>query len=613
MMMKAKNKVQNSENMQAAKILFLIMLPVFYLVIFSLSMSLSKNGLRGDSLNSRMDVGKETLIVSNQSDPYYGLAQKIAYEENLEVVENLTEALGFNPKYILLVASPENFTEERLLSIGSSYKRMDYYPALGIISGSSLENAEQLWRNGKSVHSGENYFGGDVEKGQLIEEPAIYNIDEGYNGKIELNKDNLSAILLQTEYFYWSRHVSEDKWFWNTESKDYGKDDQYFAEDIPKLNSIVIYTPSCGSFQPWTDDSISLGFVDKGAAAYVGHVRSPISNSFFIRHRLAVPGIYSWDEFPLGIAAQIQNKETANMVYNTPLFFMLGDPRIYLLEDKPYQINSDRVNNIGRRVITGESNERGILAIKIEGGAAYEYLKTSTTSVSDNDPFYNNDLQMLNLGADKYILYFHTGGDFRIELFTDTPIIWKLTDPIVDVFDYSWIAIGVVQSPFSLILLVIFTAVVIYKIIRKKTPIRNYRVLFLAGLLYALVRLIYLLTRIGSYTVSASIVEMTIFEIILGFVGVFSSTASGLVMMRTSKKTIGKVIGMILALLPQLLLTGFYFANITLTNIIMRNNTANLWLWNYKAFWMPLGVLLFEALIMFALYRISIFRQRTAI
>jgi hypothetical protein len=84
-------------------------------------------------------------------------------------------------------------------------------------------------------------------------------------------------------------------------------------------------------------------------------------------------------------------------------------------------------------------------------------------------------------------------------------------------------------------------------------------------------------------------------------------------MMRTSKKTIGKVIGMILTLLPQLLLTGFYFANITLTNIIMRNNTANLWLWNYKAFWMPLGVLLFEALIMFALYRISIFRQRTAI
>ena len=51
----------------------------------------------------------------------------------------------------------------------------------------------------------------------------------------------------------------------------------------------------------------------------------------------------------------------------------------------------------------------GVLPVKIENGARYEYLKiVGVASAADDDLFYNNNLQTLNLGADKYILFFHS-------------------------------------------------------------------------------------------------------------------------------------------------------------------------------------------------------------
>jgi hypothetical protein len=582
-----------------------IVIVLFSAIIFVIPF-LSECVKRNSNINNKnRETIQEMVVLSKQSDPYHPLAQRIAHTEKNQITENMTQALELNPRFILLVASPENLTEERLVSIGRMFKRLDTYPALGIITGSTMEKAEQLWMRSALERNSRYYLGSDIEKAHLITKPAIFSINENSETGIALNKNKLTAVLTQADYFYWARHVTADKWFWNTESEDYGEDDKLYASDLPDLNSVVIYTPSCGSFQPWVENSIALGFVDKGAACYIGHVHSPYSNNFLMRHQFTVPGVYTWEEFPLGIMAQVQNRMTARTAHKTPLFFMLGDPRIFLSESMPYQISLDAVSENGKREIVGVSNNEGVLAIKIENGAEYKYLKiVGNAAASDNDLFYNNNLQMLNLGADKYILSHHQGGEFHIKLSHKAPFMWILTDAAIDALDYSWVAIGVIYSPLALVLSVILIAILLVRIFRQKRNLKRYREVFLVGLLFVAVQLTYLLVRKDVYSVSANIVIYPVSRIILGCVGIFASTTGGLILIKDAKKKLVSVLGMLLAVLPQFLLTGFYFANITITNIMLRaKNPTPLWLWNYNAFWLVFSVLAFECLAILAFYR----------
>ena len=556
---------------------------------------------------ANLNDGTDAVIVSERSDPYYRLAEQIARSDSLPLVHSLDEAVKSNPRFMILVASPKNLDEARLLSIGEMFKRLDDYPALGIITGSTIAHAEQLWLRRHTVGAGGYYLGGDTEKGLLIDAPVLLDISADAGEESELNKDNLTGILQQAAYFYWARHVTETKWFWNSESEDYGEEDNLYAEDLSNLPAVVIYTPSCGSFQPWVEDSIALGFVDKGAAAYAGHVHSPISNAFLMRNGVSVPGIYTWEEFPLGIMVQIQNKMSARAIHHTPLFFMLGDPRIYLFMDRPYQVISDVAAENGRREITGISDSQGVLAVKIEDGAGYKFLRINgVAAASEGDIFYNNHLQELSLGADKYILFFHNGGEFEISLYQTPPFGWVLFDALRDALDYSWVVIGVIYSPIALVFLAVLAALLLIKTICQKIAIKDYRFIFLMGFGFAVLRLVYLLLRVDAYSVSATVADYTLFKLNLGLTGMFASTSAGLILLRDSRKVIVKVMGLLVAVFPQFLLTAFYFVNITLTNMILiTNNPVPYQLWNYSAFWLPLIVLVLESAFILILTRLS--------
>ena len=119
-------------------------------------------------------ITKETVVVAQKSDPYFSLAQRIAQEEKLDIIEEFADILQFNPRFVILVASPGNLTAERLTDIGYFFKNQDYYPALGIISGSTLEKAEQLWARRNLAKEGNNFVGGDTEVPELIYEPTIF-------------------------------------------------------------------------------------------------------------------------------------------------------------------------------------------------------------------------------------------------------------------------------------------------------------------------------------------------------------------------------------------------------------------------------------------------------
>ncbi len=571
-----------------------------------------------NSLNSSKDTPRETIeetvVVSDPADSYHELAQTISQSENLVMVPDFTQALKFNPKFILFVAAPENLTEERLVNIGNTFKSRDDYPALGFITGSTMELAEQLWLRRERAQEGRNYLGTDVEEGQRISEPLIFNLGEDSGQEIELNKENLIDTLQNADYFYWARHVAANKWHWNTESPDFGENDKLYAEDLPALKPAVIHSPACGSFQPWRDDSIALGFVDHGAAVYIGHLHSPIAGGTFMRQGLLVPGVYTWEGFPIGVMTQIQNKMTTRAVFNTPQYFMLGDPRVYLSKEMPYRIISDTLTEDGSRVILGESEKQGVLPVILEDGAGYEYLKIKgMASAAESDLFYNNNLQTLDLGMDKYILFFHQGGEFRIELSPKAPFLWSLNNLLTDAFDHTWVVIGVVYSPISLFFLALFILILFFKILRPKKTLKELTPIFLAGFLLAALQILHLSAQIDDYSVSSNLVQYTIPEVLLGFVGIFSTTVGGLLMMKEARKALGWISGLVFSVLPQFLLSGFYFGAITYIDLNFRiGNPVPLSLWNYSSFWMPFIVLLFETCVILIVYRYVIVGRKPA-
>jgi hypothetical protein len=562
-------------------------------------------------------ITTETLIVAEKSDPYYSLAQEIAAEEGLEMVETFDEVLQNPARFVLLVAAPERLSPDRLAQIGELFQDQNYYPGLGIISGSTMEKARQLWARRDQAKAGNNYLGGDVDILQQVYAPTIFDISEGAYQEIALNKDNLIHALEQADYFYWSRHTGPRDWSWNEEYGDWTEDDQLRAADIPALKPAVIYSLTCSPFRPWVEDSIALGFVDHGAAAYLGFVNTPHTVTFS-RDGLSVPGLTTWSEFPLGLAAQIHNKVAAETVFTSPQLFMLGDPRVYLAKDQPYRITSDRVTRNGRRILTGASDESSILAVKIDGGAAYRFVSLrGVTSASDEDVFYNNKLQTLDLGEDKYLLFAHPGGDFELRLSRHNPPGWAVADAVVDAFDFSWVVLWLStyadgNPQLLLVSLPVFLGILLFKTLKQKQRLRAYTRVFLFALAFALARLGYFLLRVDEYTISANLAVYTPGQIALGGLGVFAGVAGGLMLMRDSSRRVVKLLGLALAVSRQLWMAGFYLAFITLLNALtpITKNTQP-WLLSYDNFWLALVVLVFEVMVIFAAYRYWIRARKT--
>ncbi len=567
------------------------------------------------------ETGLETVVVCSLADPYHPLAEKIARADGLEIAEDFLVAMKLQPKFIILVASPENISAELLLNIGRALQSSGTYPALGIITGSTMEKAEQLWARHDLARQGRNYVGGDIEVTQRVNGPTIYDISSGAPKEdIELNKDNLIEVLKKADYFYWSRHVGGRTWFWNSESKDFDESDELHAEDIPPLGPVVIYTPSCNSLRPWLEDSIALGFIDQGAAAYLGDVNSPFTNAF-IKRGLAAPGISSWEEFPLGLVAQVHSKMMTRALFTQPQFFMLGDPRIYLMKEPPYQVISDAVTENGKRVIVGGSDFSGVLAVKIEDGARYDFLEVKdVTAASEHDLFFNSKLQTMNLGADKYVLLLHPGGPFEIELSQNAPFGWVIGDAFTDMLDYSWVVLRldekIIFSRYLYLIPAALLAVMLaYRVFRQKRSLMDYRGAFLCGLSIALIRMVYGLLRADAYTVSANFIDYYTVDLIgLGFLGEFASLSLGLILMMDTKKIASKILGLVCAVFPPLLLSGFYLGFITVVNVANQMaGTSASWLLNYSLFWMLFAVLLLEiGLVLIALRIVKMGRVKAA-
>jgi len=128
--------------------------------------------------------------------------------------------------------------------------------------------------------------------------------------------------------------------------------------------------------------------------------------------------------------------------------------------------------------------------------------------------------------------------------------------------------------------------------------------------LLAIVHVAYVLLRSGRYTVSADAVGYTLVQLLLGFAGTASAAAAGLVLAHDARKTIGRLIGLTIAILPQVLLAAFKTFSVIVTDLMfLTRNSVRQPLWNFNVIWLALAALLVDVLLVAAADRLTRFIQ----
>ncbi len=461
-------------------------IPMFILVVFAfifpgnLFILTGKTKQSSNSNQKMLPVNLDTLrasqsktvVLADPIDPYYVLAEEISETENLPQFHTLNEALDSQPVYLIWVASPQHLSDQAFSQLASALQARKMVVSIGIITGSSLDLARALWNrnltsNGKHISV-------------IPREQQIYRVEDNQVSTIPLSNQSFIEAIQYVDYVTYQGHGTPK--YWKIEETE-----EVTTKDIPELPPLLVNALSCQTFKPWGKDSIALGFVDQGAAAYVGFVHSPLGYS------LGEPKGFSfyntWPDFPIGNIVQVQNHAYLQGFLSWPFYFMLGDPRESFLEEMPYRLENDLIGD-NHRVLTYTGALAGVIPVHIPNGAAYQFVTVSGgVSAADNDLFYNQNVQSTNIGADKYLLFNHKGGDFTISLYKIPPWYHFFVNAIVSSLDHTTV-IYHAEGSFWMNLIVIggILLVFIWILWRKKCLIRSY---WLGGIVTGLVMILF--------------------------------------------------------------------------------------------------------------------------
>lgn len=373
------------------------------------------------------------LVLSFEEDEYYPLAGEIAGAESLPLVNDWKSALAQDPAVVLWVTAPESLSDAVMTEAGMALKAHGSLAAVGIITGSTREEARSLWQRGKALHGGSGTAPHAIAaNGEFptagIPEARLVDFQTGQPQRTAMDLASLAGALRQADYLTFTGHGSDDY-------LRLDEDTTLTASGIPALESLVIGTGSCQTLRIWSEGSIALGFVEQGAAAYTGFVYSPMEG-YLIGAFEGLPFRYSWPEFPIGLIAALQTRGTLQGYANFPFHFLLGDPRIALQSGPPYQITGDESIG-GMRTLTIQDAPEGIVPVRVDGGAAYRYVEVpGVAATTEGDPFFNARLQAANFGGHKYILVNHPGGELTLRLRSHPPLLWLVSYPLLAAFDH---------------------------------------------------------------------------------------------------------------------------------------------------------------------------------
>ncbi|GAK54968.1 hypothetical protein U27_01799 [Candidatus Vecturithrix granuli] len=370
----------------------------------------SKDGFGGAS---------DMVILAARSDPYYDLAEEIAHSENLPLTHSLKDALKHKPIFLLWVITPEHLSDSVFSQFGQTLQKHRAVISIGILTGSSQEKARSLWQrrlfNGKSL-------------AVIPREHKIFLHEKEQTTSILLNKNNVVASLQEAAYVTFQGHGSRRHWLLED-----GID--LIADDIPPLPPLLVNALACQTLKVWNQESIALRVLDQGAAAYAGFVYSPLAYAF--GEPKGFPFSYTWPDFPIGHVVQVQNQGYLQGFLAWPFYFLLGDPRLSFLADMPYQLIDEYENSTGR-VLTYSNAPKGVIPVYIRNGARYRFVEIPGVGAAwDHALFYNQYVQQINLGSDKYLLFLHQGGDFTIKLSKNLPWKQQFITPILSALDHT--------------------------------------------------------------------------------------------------------------------------------------------------------------------------------
>ena len=88
----------------------------------------------------------------------------------------------------------------------------------------------------------------------------------------------------------------------------------------------------------------------------------------------------------------------------------------------------------------------------------------------------------------------------------------------------------------------------------------------ISGCVFAALQLIFIVFQADKVTASSYILTYSSFNLFLGFIGTFSTVSSGLILMLAARKKVLKVLGLIICVIPQFIVTIFYLIMIILIN-----------------------------------------------
>jgi hypothetical protein len=531
--------------------------------------------------------------LADAHDPYYALAEEIAEREGVPVVPSLEEALALDPEFLLWVVSPSRMSDRVLVESGLLLGRRESVPSVGVISGSTIDQARELWLRGSEIEcrlvvaANASNVSGNIRSGIIVFGP-------GGTAYRPLTMSNLRRCLERADYLTFTGHGGGSH-------LELDPDTRLSPHQIPELSPMVVATSSCNTVRIWGEDSIALEFVDKGAVAYAGFAYSP-NEGYLIGEFLGVPLRYTWPDFPIGHLVQVQNKGTVKGFASFPYYYLLGDPRTALQTGAPYRLVADREGPEGR-VLRYADAPRGFIPVRIQGGAEYSFVEIAGVSSSwESDRFYNARLQMADIGDDKYVLFKHGGGDFALVLREAPPWYWPVMDLLSDSLDHTLIYIAQSGGDVLALFLGGTAWLIILRLFRRMEGGRSSLIVSVGtGVVMAALHVIYAYVRLDDVTITSKIVRFGPVPLL----GTFLVTGCGAFLFLNSRSWKGRLLALVLGTLPVWAAICFSLAVITAVNMIVFRPELGRGAYNYALGVLPIGALLIESVLLLVCYSLA--------
>jgi hypothetical protein len=538
-------------------------------------------------------VGSGTLVLAAADDPYYALAEEIAKREGVPLVGSLREALALDPEFLLWVISPSRMSDQVLVQAGLLLGGRESAVSLGIISGSTMDQARELWLRGPEV-DGRLVVAANAANvsGHILSGIIVFG--SGGTAYHPLTLANLQRYLQRADYLTFTGHGGGGH-------LELDPDTLLRSQDIPDLPPMVVATASCNTFRIWTGDSIALGFVDKGAAAYAGFAYSP-NEGYLIGEFLGVPLRYTWPDFPIGHVVQVQNKGAVKGFASFPYYYLLGDPRTALQSEAPYDLVSDREGPEGRTLQYADAPQ-GFIPVRIQGAAKYSFVEIPGVSSSwEHEPFYNSRLQMVDLGDDKYVLFRHGGGDFSVILRPSPPWYWPVVDLLFDSLDHTLLYLPEAGGDVLALFLGGTAWLAILRLLRRMQGGRaNLMASVATGAVIASLHAIYACTRLDDVTITSKLVQFGPVPLL----GTFLITGCGAFLFLNGRSWRARVLAIVLGTLPVWAAICFSVAVITAVNVIVFQPELGRGAYNYALAVLPAGALVVESLLLLVCFSLA--------